>query len=174
MLDSATTSATLGSLSCGTSYSLAVDAYDAAGNRSKKATIQASTTPCVAAGPSPPKLADSTPPSAPQGLSTSGATATSINVSWLASNDDTARHRIRHLPRRRRRRRDSLERLHDHRADVRHDVLDLRRRLRRGRESLVSHDDDRRARSRAPRPTRRFHRCRQGSQRPDRRRRPCR
>jgi chitodextrinase len=90
MLDVTTTQTTLGSLACGTSYTLAVDAYDAAGNRSRKTTIQASTTPCVASGGlSPPRLDDTSPPSAPQGLSTSGATATSISVSWLASNDDT-------------------------------------------------------------------------------------
>jgi chitodextrinase len=40
------TSYTLSGLSCGTSYSVAVDAFDAAGNRSPKAVVSASTTSC--------------------------------------------------------------------------------------------------------------------------------
>ena len=42
----ASTSYTLSGLTCGTSYALAVDAYDAAGNRSTKATITATTARC--------------------------------------------------------------------------------------------------------------------------------
>jgi chitodextrinase len=42
------TSYTLSGLSCGTSYSVAVDAFDAAGNRSPKAVVSASTTSCPA------------------------------------------------------------------------------------------------------------------------------
>ena len=42
------TSATFGSLACGTSYTLAVDAYDAAGNRSAKASTTAATATCAA------------------------------------------------------------------------------------------------------------------------------
>jgi hypothetical protein len=46
---STSTSHSFGGLSCGASYSLAVDAVDAAGNRSAKATVTTSTAPCAAA-----------------------------------------------------------------------------------------------------------------------------
>ena len=39
-----------GGLTCGTSYTLAVDAYDAAGNRSAKASATAATSPCPSLG----------------------------------------------------------------------------------------------------------------------------
>ena len=52
----ATTGYTLIGLTCGTSYTLAVDAYDAAGNRSNTATITTSTTACP--DTSPPTDAD--------------------------------------------------------------------------------------------------------------------
>jgi chitodextrinase len=73
------TSFTFTGLSCGTSYTLAVDAYDAAGNRSPKAQSLASTTAC------PP---DSTAPSTPAGLRLAASTQTSITLAWLASTDN--------------------------------------------------------------------------------------
>jgi hypothetical protein len=45
------TSYTFPNLSCGTSYALAVDAYDAAGNRSQPAVVQPSTSPCPSQTP---------------------------------------------------------------------------------------------------------------------------
>ena len=72
------TSYTLSGLTCGTSYSIAVDAVDAAGNRSAKATITAATSACP----------DTTAPSTPGSLGVSGATGTSISVSWAASSDN--------------------------------------------------------------------------------------
>ena len=75
------TSATFSGLTCGTSYTLAVDAYDAAGNRSSKASVAASTSACAPA-------ADTQAPSTPSGLNTTGATATSITVGWTASTDN--------------------------------------------------------------------------------------
>jgi chitodextrinase len=71
------TSYTFSGLACGTSYTLSVDAYDAAGNRSGKASVTSSTSPC----------SDTTPPSQPTGLATSGATQTAITLSWSASSD---------------------------------------------------------------------------------------
>src|SRR5213079_1734264 len=53
------TSHTFGSLGCGTSYSLGVDAYDTKGTRSRIASLSASTSSCP--GPAP----DTTPPTAP-------------------------------------------------------------------------------------------------------------
>ena len=41
------TSYTFSGLNCGSSYSFAVDAYDAAGNRSPQATVSAATSPCA-------------------------------------------------------------------------------------------------------------------------------
>ncbi|TMM24489.1 MAG: hypothetical protein E6F94_09550, partial [Actinobacteria bacterium] len=65
-------------LTCGTSYTLAVDAYDAAGNRSTKSSLTASTPACV----------DTTPPSTPSNLSAAGATASSLTLSWTPSTDN--------------------------------------------------------------------------------------
>src|SRR5262249_7985264 len=77
----ATTSASFTGLTCGTAYTLAVDAYDAAGNRSTKATITASTGPC-------PPPADTQAPTAPGGLHATGTTANSVTVAWDASSDN--------------------------------------------------------------------------------------
>src|SRR6185437_8637148 len=46
-------SSTFAGLACGTSYTLAVDAYDAAGNRSAKANLTASTSACASSPPPP-------------------------------------------------------------------------------------------------------------------------
>ena len=75
------TSYTLTGLSCGTSYAVAVDAFDAAGNRSAKATLTAPTSPC------PP---DTAPPTAPTNLKVSNPTSTSLPLSWTASTDNIA------------------------------------------------------------------------------------
>jgi chitodextrinase len=70
-------------LSCGTSYALGVDAYDAAGNTSSQATAIASTASCN--GQPPP---DDQPPTTPTGLNVAGATTTAISVGWTASTDN--------------------------------------------------------------------------------------
>jgi chitodextrinase len=70
------TTYSFGGLACGTSYSLGVDAYDAAGNRSSIAKLTATTSAC-----------DTTAPTAPANLTKTGATQTSISVSWTASTD---------------------------------------------------------------------------------------
>ena len=74
------TSYTLGGLSCGNSYTIAVDAYDAAGNSSQKASLVASTSPCP----------DTTPPSAPSNLTVTATTATSVSLFWSPSLDNVA------------------------------------------------------------------------------------
>ena len=48
------TSTSFSGLACGTSYTLAVDAYDNAGNRSGKASLSASTSACPPPPPPPP------------------------------------------------------------------------------------------------------------------------
>jgi chitodextrinase len=75
---SATTSGIFSGLACGTSYTLAVDAYDGAGNRSLKTAVMVSTTAC----------ADTTPPTAPTGLAASSVTQTGLTLTWNASTDD--------------------------------------------------------------------------------------
>ena len=75
----AVTSHTISGLACGTTYTIGVDAYDAAGNHS----AQTSTTMPTSACPG-----DTTPPSTPTNLHQSGSTATSVTVSWTASTDN--------------------------------------------------------------------------------------
>jgi len=74
----ALTSYAFANLSCGTSYTLAVDAYDAAGNRSQPSSVQSSTSPCP----------DTSPPMAPALLTQTGSTDTGITLSWTASLDN--------------------------------------------------------------------------------------
>jgi chitodextrinase len=78
--NTAATSFTVTGLSCGTSYTLSVDAYDTAGNRSPKATVNTSTSACP--------VADTTAPSTPTGLSPSAPTQSSITLSWSPSTDN--------------------------------------------------------------------------------------
>jgi chitodextrinase len=65
-------------LTCGTSYTVAVDAFDPSGNNSTKASVTTSTAPC----------ADTTKPSIPTGLIVTGSTSTSISLSWTSSTDN--------------------------------------------------------------------------------------
>ena len=65
-------------LTCGTNYTLGVDAYDAAGNRSTQAIVMVATLGC----------ADTQAPSAPTGLTASGVTQTALTLGWTASTDN--------------------------------------------------------------------------------------
>ena len=80
---SASTAYTVSGLTCGTSYSFAVDAYDAAGNHSAKTTVTGATASCPAPTPT-----DTTAPSQPSGLTVSAPTQTGVTVSWRASTDN--------------------------------------------------------------------------------------
>jgi chitodextrinase len=73
-----TNSYTFTGLSCGTNYTLAVDAYDLAGNHSSQATVGLSTSACP----------DTTPPSAPTGLTATSVGQSSVTLSWTASTDN--------------------------------------------------------------------------------------
>ena len=75
--DSNVTAYGLEGLTCGTSYTLSVDAVDVSGLRSGRATIVTATEPCQ----------DTTPPSAPTGLASPARTETSVTLSWQASTD---------------------------------------------------------------------------------------
>jgi chitodextrinase len=72
------TSFTYLGLSCATTYTAAVDAYDAAGNHSPKTAVTVATPACP----------DTTPPSTPTGLAASSATQTSLTLGWKASTDN--------------------------------------------------------------------------------------
>jgi chitodextrinase len=75
---SATTSGIFSGLTCNANYTLAVDAYDAAANRSGKATLMVATTAC----------ADTTAPSVPANLAASSITQSSLTLTWAASTDN--------------------------------------------------------------------------------------
>jgi chitodextrinase len=72
------TSYTVSGLACGTTYTLGVDAFDAAGNHSGTATVTAGTAPCP----------DTSAPTAPTLLTPSGATSTSLSFAWNPSFDN--------------------------------------------------------------------------------------
>ena len=80
---------TIGGLTCGTTYTVGVDAFDAAGNKSAIASKSVSTQSCGGGGGGG-GGADTKAPSVPSGLSSTGATQTSVSLSWQPSTDDTA------------------------------------------------------------------------------------
>ena len=107
---------TLSRLACGSSYSFAVDAYDAAGNRSRRASVTGSTAPCPprespAAAPEPVHSAtpstpsepaagperdtsgspaDVLPPASPLGVGIIGAGVVGVALEWSTSWDNVA------------------------------------------------------------------------------------
>ena len=83
---STVTNASFDALQCGTTYTLAIDAADAAGNRSAASTMTAATAACTQSPPPP--SGDTTPPTAPQNLSVSSATQTAIAIGWGAASDN--------------------------------------------------------------------------------------
>lgn len=72
------TSYTFGNLACGRSYTLGVQSYDRAGNRSAIVSVVASAATCP----------DTTPPTPPATLTQTGSTETSISLSWIGSADN--------------------------------------------------------------------------------------
>ena len=72
------TSYVFSGLACSTSYTLGVAAVDAAGNVSGTATVSQSTAAC----------SDTTPPSTPTVLSTSGVSQSAVTLGWTASTDN--------------------------------------------------------------------------------------
>jgi chitodextrinase len=68
----------LDGLRCGTSYDVAVDAYDEAGNRSEQATAVVTTAACI----------DDQRPSLPTNLVQVNRTQTSIALTWTAATDN--------------------------------------------------------------------------------------
>lgn len=76
------TSVTVQGLQCGKSYSMGVDAVDAAGNRSAASTIAVSTAACSGGG------TDTAAPTAPTGLTVTSTSRTSVGLRWSASTDN--------------------------------------------------------------------------------------
>jgi chitodextrinase len=76
------TTTTINGLPCGHRFTFGVNASDAAGNRSPTTSVTASSSAC------PPPTGDTTPPSAPSNLRSTGATQTSVTVAWNASTDN--------------------------------------------------------------------------------------
>jgi chitodextrinase len=74
----ASPSATIDELPCETTLRLEVDAGDDAGNRSRRASMSATTGACQ----------DTTPPSAPAALTQTGATETTASIAWTPSSDN--------------------------------------------------------------------------------------
>ena len=65
-------------LACSTGYTVGVDAFDGAGNRSRQKSTFVSTAACL----------DVTPPSAPTDVKTAATAETSVVLSWTPSRDD--------------------------------------------------------------------------------------
>lgn len=76
---------TVGGLACGTAYTLGVDAYDRAGNRSARSETTAATAPCSAPIP---------PPPAPTGLAVSNVQQTGATLSWKPAGGSTAGYAV--------------------------------------------------------------------------------
>ena len=83
---SSATSYTYTALTCNTTYTVGLVAFDAAGNRSNlaEATGPMSTSACSTAS----ATGDTTAPTAPSGLSVNNSTATSIGLNWKAATDN--------------------------------------------------------------------------------------
>jgi chitodextrinase len=79
-LATAAANATVNGLACGTTYEFGVEAYDAAGNTSERATAPAATAEC----PGPP----------PTALSLDHATRTSLTLSWMPPPGDVESYRV--------------------------------------------------------------------------------
>ena len=121
------TVSTFSGLDCGTTYTLAVDAYDAAGNRSGKTSLSAATSACAGGG-------DTTAPLDAWTLTKTGSTH-DVDLGLVGASDrQCRRRRLRPLP----------ERLLDgtsastsatvHRARLRVELRARGRRLRRRRQ----------------------------------------
>jgi chitodextrinase len=82
---------TVSGLTCGTSYTIGLTAYDAAGNESirAEATGTTSTQACTPTPtPTPTPVPDTQRPATPQGMAWTGTTRTTIGLRWNATTDN--------------------------------------------------------------------------------------
>ena len=136
-----TPSAIVSGLACGTSDTFAVDAYDAAGNRSGKVSVAGTTAACS----SPPPPGDTTPPTQPTSLAIAAATQTSVSLTWGALHRHGGRHRLRRVSRLHAGHQRLDARRNRLRPHLRYRLHVRGRRLRRGRQPLgqaVGHRND--------------------------------
>jgi chitin-binding protein len=79
---------TVSGLTCGTSYTIGLTAFDAAGNESNRsyASGTTSTSACPVSTPTP--TPDTQAPSVPQGMAWTTKTKTSLGLRWNASTDN--------------------------------------------------------------------------------------
>jgi uncharacterized protein YkwD/chitodextrinase len=82
-ISGASASVSVSGLQCGRSYTIGVDASDAAGHRSGIASVTFATAACSGSGGS-----DSVAPTTPSGLTVTSTTRTSVTVRWSASADN--------------------------------------------------------------------------------------
>jgi hypothetical protein len=75
---------TFSGLTCGTTYVLGIEAFDAASNDSVRSSVSAATGAC----PNPPPSADTQAPSVPQGMAFGARSQTSVSLDWQASSDN--------------------------------------------------------------------------------------
>jgi chitodextrinase len=73
-------------LACGSSYTVAVEAEDAAGERSDMATVLVTTSRCSQPPPAP--GSDNEAPSAPTGIEVTAVTDTTASLAWTKSTDN--------------------------------------------------------------------------------------
>ncbi len=120
-------SATLTNLACGTSYLIAIDAADAAGNRSAQANSFFRTSACPSSNRAP---------STPTGLKVTASTATSVTLVVDGFQGRCRGQRLRAVRLRQTQYRDDHHQRRLHRPAVRDDLRAGRRRVRRDRQTL--------------------------------------
>ena len=79
---------TVSGLACGRSYTVGVDAVDAAANRSSQSASVMATAACTSSGGSGGSTGDTQPPSTPTGLAAANVGATSVTLSWKGATDN--------------------------------------------------------------------------------------
>ena len=126
MGQTAVTSYTLTGLLCGATYATAVDAFDAAGNRSGQSRYVVSTSACV----------DTDPPSQPGALSKAGGSATSLFAQLGRIVRQRRRRRLRRLEERHPGRLGRRNELRGDRSLLRNQLLHGGRCVRQGREQV--------------------------------------
>ena len=128
-----TTAFSFTGLGCGTSHVLGVQAFDAAGNVSPRATVTAATV----------AVPGRDGPDGTERAAAGVATTTTIPVTWTASTDNVGVAGYTLSAERRDGRHDHDDSLHVQRADLRHELHARRAGVRRGGQRLGAHDDHR-------------------------------
>ena len=130
--ETAGTTGIVSGLTCGTNYTLGIDAYDAAGNDSAQTVVMVSTLAC----------ADTTAPTQPTNLRLVLHNHHQRHARLERLHRQRRRHRLRHLPRHHQGRLDHHNHhLHDHRAHLRNHLHHRRPSLRQRRQRIPAGDN---------------------------------